>query len=89
MNDYFVYSCLSLILSIFVYFQYKTIKYIHKSKYEIIWNTKRENFELMKAVLADDEHKKNMIKELDAGVQLLLDIEKERTSKEINDITGN
>lgn len=33
--------------------------------------------------------KKNMIKELDAGVQLLLDIEKERTSKEINDITGN
>ena len=58
MNDYFVYSCLSLILSIFVYFQYKTIKYIHENKDEIIWKIKMENFELMKAVLADDEHKK-------------------------------
>lgn len=36
----------------------------------------------MKAVLADDEHKKNMIKELDAGVQLLLDIEREKIYRE-------
>ncbi len=88
MTDYFILSVFGFTLSVMVYFLRKLKESNLENKRIIISEMKKVEYKLLTAILADDYDKKNMIKELDAGVQLLLDLEKERTSKEIDKVTG-